>query len=141
MSSTTVNSWITIIGIAITVASVWITWWLSSSQRRERRIREVASRYIELRLAVAPPRTTDGALKTFLAAGALGLSQSEMAECALQLVKSGQGDPLQHPSLKQQDVIRRALDKHVDFDNWASRTAFLISEVVDFPDDDPPKAT
>jgi hypothetical protein len=140
MGSTLVNSWLTLIGSVCTIGSVWFAWWLTTSQRRERRVQDVASRYIQLRIGVQPAVASRGELKTFIAAGALGLSQKEMMQCAAELKKSGQGDPLNHPSLRDQTVIRRALDKNVDLDSWPDRTAFLLSEVVNFPDD-PPNVT
>ena len=66
----------------------------------------------------------------FLVAGALGLSQQEMLQCARELRESGQGDPLEHPRLRDQQVLRRALEKNVDLDDWAKRTAFLIGEAT-----------
>ncbi len=134
MGSTTVNSWITAFGSFITIASIWIAWWLSRRQRSERRIDEVASRYVQLRLA-KNPNTRKGPLTTFILAGALGLSQREMVRCAARLVKSGQDDPLHHPRLKEQDILRRALDKRVNLDDWASRTSFLISEALTIDDE------
>jgi hypothetical protein len=130
MSSTVVNSWITLTGCGITVFSIWASLIINNRSRRERRIQDVMSKTIELRIAGEHPPVSDGPLKRFITAGALTLSQKELEECAARLVKAGETNPLEHPRLTQRDVLKRAKEKGVNLDNWASRTAFLIREAT-----------
>jgi hypothetical protein len=131
MDSTAVNSLITLIGCAVTVGSIWAALFISIRSGRERRIQDVLSKTIELRIASERPAIGDGPLKRFIAAGALTLSQKELEDCAARLAKAGEPNPLQHPHLVQRDVLKRAKDKGIDLDDWVSRTSFLIGEAID----------
>lgn len=145
MGSTEINSWITLIGIVVTVGSIWATWALSRSDRRERRIEDVASRFIGLRLSERRSHTDP--LSQFLTAGALALSADELEECSARLVKAGQPNPLDNPLLKNPCILRRASEQHVNLGDWVGRTSFLIGEAIQSesasgstpPDEDKPQ--
>jgi hypothetical protein len=126
MSSTFLNSWITLIGCLFTVGSIWVSFLINRRSRRERRIQDVLSRAIQLRIEADRPGLPGGPLKRFIAAGALTLSQKELEECAARLANAGEPNPLQHPRLTNCDVLKRAKEHGVDLDRWPSRTAFLI---------------
>jgi hypothetical protein len=130
MGTTFVNSWITVVSCVLTVASVWASLAIYLRSQRERRIQDVLSRAIELRIAAQPVSAGDGPLKRFIAAGALSLSQKELEECAARLTQAGEPNPLEHPRLTQRNVLVRAKEQGVKLDNWASRTSFLIQEAL-----------
>lgn len=125
IDATGLNTFVTVAGIFITVASIWTTWYIGDRGRRTDRIHRVVAEFIRI-------RQTDGvkpSLEHFIAAGATVLSQSEMEAAGLLIRDAGFPDPMSDPNFHSKGLIAEAKRQGVDFGNFTSRVSFLISKL------------
>ena len=58
------------------------------------------------------------------------LAEDELVECGARIAKTGQPNPLDHPTLKIFGVRRTASDHKTDIDKWVERASFFVSEAA-----------
>jgi len=81
------------------------------SLSRERRIQDVLSRAVELRIATVPPsRSAQSAQAIYRGWRAYPLTE-RIVECADRLAEAKEPHPLEHPRLVLLDVLKRAVEK------------------------------
>ena len=122
---------VTILGICATIWSVWKTYEKSKQDQREQRIMGVFGRFGSAWTSHPDRRTQGSWLPVFVDSGALSLSQDERLECADRIKDAGMPYPLDSPSLRKDgDLLRKAVEQGINFNDWAQTTAFIISETV-----------
>ncbi|MEI6535323.1 MAG: hypothetical protein WCN98_08295 [Verrucomicrobiaceae bacterium] len=127
MDPTTINTYVTIGGIIITVASVWFTWYLGRRRLRTDRINEVMTRYVNYHFAANPPSKAESPAGVFMKSGAFTLSQDEYEECVAKIVESGFPDP-SDLFFKNVDSIKRAKEMGLNLNKSGDRFRLFVEE-------------